>query len=248
MRRVESVFLLVLFVSIGLPNGLMAANLDLSGWWGASEVGQLELKQSGNKVIAKQNDPDIAAALGENMFVGELSGNVIKGKVATFLAKEKKAFCGKNWANWVDFELTVSPDGNSLNGKWLQGHHTITEKGCPLATANWEPVTLTRAALPLEDDTMSTNYLPGGLLLLGLSVVFFFIRNAYVNYLVGNLKRSPNSAGLAGTSLFLGLLFGSAIGCAALISMSYWVLWVIAPLGALSLICFISCIVVTSRK
>ena len=59
---------------------LIGADLDLSGWWKSSEVGELELRQSGNKVIAKQKLSNIAALLGENMFLGELSGNVIKGK------------------------------------------------------------------------------------------------------------------------------------------------------------------------
>ena len=84
--------------------------------------------------------------------------------------------------------------------------------------------------------------------LLIMALIFFFIRNAYVNYLVASLKRSPNNAGLAGWGLFGGLLFGAAIGSIALISKFYLTVMYIAPLAALSLICFILCFVVSSKK
>ncbi len=85
-------------------------------------------------------------------------------------------------------------------------------------------------------------------LLLVLAVIFFFIRNAFVNYLVSSLKRSPNNAGLAGWGLFGGLLFGAAIGSIALISKSFLTVMYIAPLAALSLICFILCFVVAAKR
>ncbi len=86
----------------------------------------------------------------------------------------------------------------------------------------------------------------GGLLVLAL--LFFFIRGAYVNYLVGSLKRSPNNAGLAGWGLFGCLFFGAAIGCVALVGKSYLTLAVLVPLALLSLVCLILCLVVSSKK
>ncbi len=87
----------------------------------------------------------------------------------------------------------------------------------------------------------------GALLL--LAVVFFFIRMTFVGYLVGpSMKRSPNSAGLAGWGLFGGLFFGSAIGCVAMVSKIYMTLPVIIPLSLLSLICFVIALVVSLRK
>ena len=71
---------------------------------------------------------------------------------------------------------------------------------------------------------------------------------AFVNYLVGSLKRSPNNAGLAGWGLFGGLLFGAAIGSIALIGKSFLTVMYIAPLAALSLICFVLCFVVAAKK
>ncbi len=88
----------------------------------------------------------------------------------------------------------------------------------------------------------------GAGVMVAAAVVFFLIRNAYVNYLVGSLKRSPNNAGLAGWGLFGGLLFGSAIGCLAIVGKSLLQIMYIAPLGALSAVCFILMFVVSSKK
>jgi len=85
--------------------------------------------------------------------------------------------------------------------------------------------------------------------LLVLTIVFFFIRMSFVNYLTGpSMKRSPNNAGMAGWSLFGGMFFGGALGCAALISKTYMTMLLIIPLSALSLICFVIAFVVASKK
>jgi len=94
----------------------------------------------------------------------------------------------------------------------------------------------------------SKDVMIGGGLLLVLAIIFFFIRNAFANYLVGSLKRSPNNAGLAGWMLFGGLLFGAAIGSIGLISKSYLTVMYIVPLAVFSLICFIFCFVIASKK
>lgn len=112
----------------------------------------------------------------------------------------------------------------------------------------------TNAELPMQIDVdlglgpSSKDVMIGSGVLLVLALVFFFIRNAFVNYLVSSLKRSPNNAGVAGWMLFGGLLFGGAIGSIALISKSFLTIMYIAPLAALSLICFVLCFVVASKK
>jgi len=79
----------------------------------------------------------------------------------------------------------------------------------------------------------------GAGILLVLAVVFFFIRNAFVSFLVGpNMKRSPNNAGLAGWGLFGGLFFCSALGCIAFISTELLTMALTVPLSLLSIICF----------
>lgn len=104
--------------------------------------------------------------------------------------------------------------------------------------------------LPDEIETGPTtkDVLIGSGALLVLAVIFFVVRSAYVNYLVGSLKRSPNNAGLAGWGLFFGLLFGSAIACLALISKSYFQVVYAGPLAGLSLISFVLMIAVASKK
>lgn len=84
--------------------------------------------------------------------------------------------------------------------------------------------------------------------LLVLTIVFFFIRMSFVNYLTGSMKRSPNNAGLAGWGLFGGMFFGAALGCTALVSKIYMTMPLIIPLSALSLFCFIMAIMVASKK
>lgn len=121
----------------------------------------------------------------------------------------------------------------------LQNTNTDTKS----ATSEITTTLLDTAVGPSSKEMM----IGGGSLLI-FALIFFFIRNAYVNYLVGNLKRSPNNAGLAGWGLFGGLLFGSAIGSIALISKSFLTVMYIAPLATLSLICLILCFVVSSKR
>ncbi len=120
---------------------------------------------------------------------------------------------------------------------------TNTETAAKQVTIESAPTSVEIAIGPSSKEVMIGS---GSLLVFAL--IFFFIRNAYVNYLVDSLKRSPNNAGLAGWGLFGGLLFGSAIGSIALISKSFLTVVYIIPLVALSLICFILCIVVSSKK
>ncbi|MGB5158065.1 MAG: hypothetical protein WBN77_11610 [Desulfobacterales bacterium] len=89
----------------------------------------------------------------------------------------------------------------------------------------------------------------GGGVLLVLTIVFFFVRISFVNYLTGSsMKRSPNIAGMAGWGLFGGLFFGGTLGCAALVSKTYMTMPLIIALSVLSLICFAIALVVASKK
>jgi hypothetical protein len=81
-----------------------------------------------------------------------------------------------------------------------------------------------------------------------IAIILFFIRNAFVSYLVGSLKRSPNSAGMAGWALFGSLLFAAAIGCIALVSTSYLTAMVYVSLGGISLICFLMAAIIAGKK
>ncbi|ACF11350.1 hypothetical protein Cpar_0940 [Chlorobaculum parvum NCIB 8327] len=86
-------------------------------------------------------------------------------------------------------------------------------------------------------------------LLLILSVVFFFIRNAFVGYLVGPaMKRSPNNAAMAGWGLFGGLFFASAILCVALFGKIFLTMFVVIPLSIAMILCFVLAVVMSAKK
>jgi hypothetical protein len=105
------------------------------------------------------------------------------------------------------------------------------------------------ASGPDELGPTSKDMMIGAGALLVLAILFFFIRISFVNYLIGpSMKRSPNNAGMAGWGLFGGLFFGSALGCAALVSKTYLTMPLIIALSVLSLICFVIAIVVAAKK
>lgn len=86
-------------------------------------------------------------------------------------------------------------------------------------------------------------------LLLILSVVFFFIRNAFVGYLVGpGMKRSPNNAAMAGWGLFGGLFFAAAILCVALFGKIFLTMFVVVPLSIAMILCFVLAVVMSAKK
>lgn len=88
----------------------------------------------------------------------------------------------------------------------------------------------------------------GGGVLLVAAIIFFFIRQGYVSWLVGSLKRSPNSASLAGWGLFGFLFFATSIGCVGLISGSLLILPFVAPLAGLSLVCLVICTLSSMKR
>lgn len=240
---------MVLACMVTFPAVVLAAS-DLTGVWD-SEVGRLEIWQDGSDLRAKQKDADIAEELGEFMFIAEVDGNHVKGKVATIIDEADKHICGDNWATWAPLELSVSTDGNRLEGKWLRGTRNTKVQGCPLISSAWKPIVFTKnLSIPMSDEPAPSGKktLIAVMFLIASALVFFFIRNAYVNYLVGSHKRSPNNAGLAGWGLFGGLLFGSAIGSVAIANSSMLTIPVISGLAALSLACFILCFIISSKK
>lgn len=227
--------------------GVHAADVDLSGNWIDERGQQATLVQDGNKVLQLSNNPAFTAFFGEHLFIATFDGTTLRGKVATVLKPEFKGFCGKNWGNWADFEMEMSFDGNRLEGRWKRGTNITTEVGCPLKNVTWEPYVLTRIT-PMPPSVSSKRYWIGGLAFFVYALVFFFIRGAFENYLVGSAKRAPNTAAMASWALFGGLIFGSTIGNIALTDISCFVLPVIIPLALLSLLCFVLCTVFSGKK
>ena len=267
--------LLTTLLLLALP--AHAAGADLNGVWNGFRVVHKgnSVKFINDKGWPEAEEPPGVIGIhgtfdGRNL-VGKILIMRLKGNHTNAY---RKSVCGKNWKEYVDIRLTLSADGNTLSGKWLSQPNN--EKTCALTgQPSWVPTSFTRKApvaaeppkpaeLPkveeapkpppapeppkLEEAPGGKGSLIGGLALLVAAVVGFFIRNAYVNYLVGSLKRSPNNAGLAGWMLFGGLLFGSALVSVALINSAWMTLPVLGGLGGLAAVCFGLCALFSAKK
>jgi len=86
-------------------------------------------------------------------------------------------------------------------------------------------------------------------ILLALTIISFFIRNAFINYLSGkDFKRSPNNASMAGWCLFGGLFFLSVLACLGMVAKIYLTAVVIYPLSVLSIIFFVLGFMIAAKK
>jgi len=205
------VLALALLLATLLSGCWQAREPDLSGTWDNSEVGSLRLTQTNNILVAEQKDPIFAEVFGPNMFEGKIQDGLLTGRVATALPVNLKTFCGDNWGRWSQLELRVAPDGLSLVGRWLRTHSRTSEPGCPTISTEWVDVSLVRGPgeLPVDLNTWPS-WLAALVLLFGAGVGFA-IRQAWVSYLVGPQKRSPNQAANSGWLLFGGLVLASAL-------------------------------------
>lgn len=232
----------------GLLSGCLGSSTpDLSGVWEADEVGMLQLTQSGNTLSAEQKDSDFREAFGPKMFEGVIEDGVLRGKVATALPVSMKEICGKNWGSWSEIELRVAPDGLALEGKWLRATKQTSTRGCPVIETKWVPFRLIRGAgeAPVQLNTMP-KWVPGLVVALGLLIGFGF-RYALVRYLVGPLKRSPNTASAAGWALLTAFVLGGGAMAAPLwgASLASAIVW--APLAGLSLAALIATFILSLK-
>jgi hypothetical protein len=291
-------FFATLFVAL-LPLLAPADTLDLKGIWVSSEGDTRTILQEGDKVkgIDHEDSSDWGSPPGFTAFSGTFDGREFVGKLARWrLAKrnadrtlklsvaEMKSRCGDRWRYLSEMNLTLSADGRTLKGSWLDEPHDF-ESCQPSGKTFWVPISFTRKAGPppaakteekarpavpapadlpkLEAPVLAPvaepaaavqapagnkNMLIGGILLALLAVLFFFIRNAYANYLVGSLKRAPNAANLAGWALFGSFFFASAIGSLALGNDAWLSLPVLVALAGLSTVCLGLCVAVSRKK
>jgi hypothetical protein len=78
-------------------------------------------------------------------------------------------------------------------------------------------------------------------------VVYFFVRNAYVQHLVVR-RVSPSSAGNAGWLMFVGLGFVSAAAVLAIINASKFLTFAVtAPLVAVGLVALVAALFIGRR-
>jgi hypothetical protein len=104
----------------------------------------------------------------------------------------------------------------------------------------------TPAGAPVTD-TSSRDLAIGGAVFLVLLVVYFFVRNAYVQHLVVR-RVSPSSAGSAGWLMFVGLGFMSAAAVLAIINASKFLTFAVTgPLVAVGLVALVAALFVGRR-
>jgi hypothetical protein len=230
-------FLIIQFLLMGVLSGCMEKEPpDLSGLWENDKVGQLVLKQTGNVLYAEQKSPDFIEFFGPKMFEGTIEDGVLKGKVASAFPADTKKICGKNWGSWTEIELRVAEDGLSLEGQWLKSTNNTQVKGCPNISSEWTPFKLTRGAGQEPVKMKGTpNWVVAALVAFGL-LLSFGIRQAWVAYLVNNLKRSPSRSSNSGWMLFLSINSIFAFVSANLVTGSFANMYVLVAIAAVAII------------
>jgi hypothetical protein len=102
------------------------------------------------------------------------------------------------------------------------------------------------AGAPVRD-TSSRDLAIGAAVFIILLVVYFFVRNAYVQHLVVR-RVSPSSAGNAGWLMFVGLGFVSAAAVLAIINASKFLTFgVTVPLVAVGLVALVAALFIGRR-
>lgn len=221
---------------------------DLSGSWETDELGTLVLVQSGNVLYADQKNPDFKAFFGPKMFEGVISEGLLTGKVATALPMKSQEICGQNWGRWADLELRVAPDGMALEGRWVQETNDVNTPGCPITKTGWAPFRLTRSAgqPPVQVNTLP-QWVPVLIVAFGLLIGIGF-RYLLVWYLVGPMKRSPNTASAAGGALLSAFVTGFAAIAAPLWGPPFVSALVWGPLACLSLVGLLGALILCRKQ
>jgi hypothetical protein len=101
-------------------------------------------------------------------------------------------------------------------------------------------------AAPLRD-TSARDLAIAGTLIVALLVIYFFVRNAYVQHLVVR-RVSPSAAGSAGWLMYVGLSFLSAAVVLAIVNASkYLTLAITGPLVVVGLVTLVAALFIGRR-
>ena len=117
--------------------------LDLSGLWVRDDGGVVKMSQDGQKIKAIHVELSVPVRdvfgfrPGDDHMTGILDGQKIRGKMFVHLPVEWKSRCPDKWAWLNDIELTVSEDGNTIEGRWEWSHHS--DQDCRLLRKEWRP-------------------------------------------------------------------------------------------------------------
>ena len=122
--------------------------LDLSGQWVRDDGGVVRISQDGQKIKAIHVELSVPVRdvfgfrPGDDHMIGILDGQQIRGKMFVHLPVEWKSRCPEQWAHLSDIELTVSEDGNTIEGRWERTYYS--DRDCSLVRKEWQPRKYTR--------------------------------------------------------------------------------------------------------
>ncbi|MFY9551810.1 MAG: VWA domain-containing protein [Thermoanaerobaculia bacterium] len=124
---------------------------DLSGLWVRDDGGIVRISQEGATIkavhveVSKPVREEFEFHPGDTHVLAALEGRTIRGKMQTHYSVKPvnfKALCPGQWVDWADLELDVSPDGDTLEGRWK--HKIMTSQGCSVIKEEWLPRRYTR--------------------------------------------------------------------------------------------------------
>jgi len=125
-----SFWLVVLF----LFSGGVADAVDWTGRWVTGSGNETTISQNGqqlNAVATKfgstASESEYGWKLGEQTFYGTLNGQTMTGKIHTHLPIAYKTLCPEQWDSYDDLLLTISSDGNTIQGQFF---NSSIDKSC----------------------------------------------------------------------------------------------------------------------
>jgi hypothetical protein len=147
------------FVVSALLLTTQAWAVDLSGIW-RSPWGEMKVTQQGQNVTAIYTDNSPAHSIGDEAFHGVLTGNQLLTKVLSHFPLFMKSVCPASvWTSYSDMSITVSQDGKSLTGQYIDEYREVdtcnvdlihTATASSTFTKNSEsPVVTSSACLPI---------------------------------------------------------------------------------------------------
>jgi outer membrane protein OmpA-like peptidoglycan-associated protein len=144
MNRPGTLLIAIGLLLVGAPSGLTAENQpDLSGSWRRGDGGVVAVSQHGDKItmvhveVTPQVRSEFEFEPGDEHAVGTLEGRSFHGQMHVHLMHRMKTICPKEWDRWATLELTLSDDGNTLEGRWQNEH--FSDRDCSFAFSEWIP-------------------------------------------------------------------------------------------------------------
>jgi len=133
-------------VAIAIALGAFAhagAAPDLSGVWTREDGGVFQVSEDGDTVtmVHREVTPQVRREFGfdpgDEHVVATVEGHTVRGKMHVRLPLSWKTICPESWDHWSRIELTLSDDGNTLEGRWERTN--VSREGCRFTQAEWLP-------------------------------------------------------------------------------------------------------------